>query len=166
MNFDEIAQRESALIRDYCISCNQPLKPDSAFCEHCGPPVVPGEEQESATSLGSALVKIGVMTLVFAVLVLYKLDWNYETLFQGNPQVTQELPPAEIPQDEDFHLFHFVKVKHANIREKPEKDAKIIAGAGKGERLRVLEVGEDWTQVEVGGQKGYIATRLLSATIE
>ena len=71
-----------------------------------------------------------------------------------------------MPQDEDYQLIHYVNVSFANIREEPSGQAKIIAGAGKGERLIVLEKGEHWTQVDLGGQKGWIATRLLSSSIE
>ena len=76
-------------------------------------------------------------------------------------------PAQEIPEDdEDYQLIHYVNVSFANIREQPSKKSKIIGGAGKGERLVILEKGEHWSQVDMGGKKGWIATRLLSTSIE
>ena len=166
MNFDKISQRESALIRDYCVACNQPLKPNAAFCEHCGPPVLPVDSSKPNTTFGQAMKKIGVMTLIFAALVIYKSGWDYEEFLAESVQVFEEKKAEEVPQDEDMQLFHYVNVSHANIREKPDGKSKVIVGAGIGERLVVLEKGESWTQVEVGGKKGWIASRLLDATIE
>jgi len=57
-------------------------------------------------------------------------------------------------------------VSFANIREKPDKKSKIVGGAGKGERLTILEKRDDWAQVDMGGKKGWVATRLLSSSIE
>ncbi len=166
MKFDEISQREGALIKDYCISCNQSLRPDAAFCEHCGPPVLPGDVPESGMTFGQAIKKIGLLTLVFAVLVAYKMDWDYQALFNNGLPISQEEKVREIPDDDDLQLFHYVNVPHANIREKPDGKSKVITGAGKGERLIILEKGEQWTQVDLGGKNGWIATRLLDATIE
>ncbi len=166
MKFDEIAQREGALIKDYCISCNQPLRAGAVFCEHCGPPVLPEENLKSGMTFWQALKKISMLTLVFAILVAYKVEWDYGTFFSGVLQTPQEEKAEEIPQDEDLQLFHYVNVSFANIREKPDKKSKIITGAGKGERLTILEEGKHWTQVDLGGKKGWIATRLLSASIE
>ncbi|MDH5763105.1 MAG: SH3 domain-containing protein [Nitrospinota bacterium] len=166
MNFDEITQRESALIRDYCVSCNQSLPRGAAFCEHCGPPKGPQETQESGITFWQAMKRIVLMTLVFALIVIYKMDWDYQAFFSSSV----ESPPAdqvrEVPEDEDYELFHYVNVSFANIREKPDENAKIITGAGKGERLIILEKGEHWSQVKLGDKQGWIATRLLSSSIE
>ena len=166
MKFDNFAQREGALIKDYCISCNQSLKPGAAFCEHCGPPTLPGDIPESGMTFGQAFKKISLLTLVFLVLVAYKLDWNFQVFFNSGPPTLQPEKAGEVPQDDDYQLFHYVNVPLANIREKPDKKSKIITGAGKGERLIILEKGEHWTQVDLGGKKGWIATHLLSTSIE
>ena len=166
MNFDEISQREGALIKDYCISCNKSLRPGAVFCEHCGPPVLPEDIPESGMTFGQALKKIGLLTLVFALLVAYKVEWDYKSFFGNALQTSQEEKAQEVPQDEDYQLVHYVNVSFANIREKPDNKAKIIAGASMGERLIILEEGKHWTQVDMGGKKGWIATRLLAASIE
>ncbi|MDH5457215.1 MAG: SH3 domain-containing protein [Nitrospinota bacterium] len=166
MNFDEITKRQNALIKDYCISCNKPLSPGAAFCEHCGPPVRPGETPESGTTFWQAMTKITLLTLVFAVLVAYKTNWDYEVFFEDVIEAPSKEKAQEIPEDEDYQLFHYVNVSFANIREKPDKKSKIVGGAGKGERLTILEKRDDWAQVDMGGKKGWVATRLLSSSIE
>lgn len=166
MKFDEITQRQNALIKDYCVSCNQPLAPGAVFCEHCGPPVLPGDLPESGMSLGQALKKIVLLTLVFVGIVAYKMEWDYQAFFNDVASGAVEEKAQEIPQDEDYELIHYVNVSFANIREQPSGKSKIIAGAGQGERMIVVEKGDQWTQVDLGGQKGWIATRLLSTSIE
>lgn len=166
MKFDEITQRQNALIKDHCVSCNQPLPPGAVFCEHCGPPILPDAIHESGMSIGETFKKIALLTLVFAAIVAYKTEWDYRTLFDNTGPATTEEQAQEIPQDKDYELIHYVNVSFANIREEPSGQAKIIGGAGKGEHLIVLEKGEHWTQVDLGGQKGWIATHLLSTAIE
>ncbi len=166
MNFDEITKRQNALIKDYCISCNKPLPRGAAFCAHCGPPVLPEEVPESGMTFWQTMKKISLLTLVFAALVAYKVDWDYQSFFGGITETLVEEKAQDIPEDEDYQLIHYVNVSFANIRDKPSKQSKIIGGAGKGEHLIILERGENWTQVDMGGKKGWIATRLLSSSIE
>ena len=166
MNFDEITKRQDALIKDYCISCNQPLPAGAAFCEHCGPPIRPEDAPESKMSFWQAMKKISLLTLVFALLVAYKAEWDYKAFFGSVMEAPVEEKAQDIPEDEDYQLIHYVNVSFANIREQPSKQAKIVGGAGKGEHMAILEKGEHWTQVDMGGKKGWIATRLLSTSIE
>jgi hypothetical protein len=166
MNLDEITKRQDALIKDYCISCNKSLPSGAVFCEHCGPPIRPGDTSESGMTFWQAMQRISFLTLVFAVLVAYKADWDYETLFGGDMETPVEEKAQDIPKDEDYQLIFYVNVSFANIREEPSKKAKIVGGAGKGEHLVVLEKRDDWTQVDMGGKKGWVATRLLSTSIE
>jgi hypothetical protein len=166
MNFDEITKRQDALIRDYCISCNKPLPAGAAFCEHCGPPIRPEDTPESEMSFWQAMKKISLLTLLFAVLVAYKADWDYKAFFDNAVETPVEEKAQDIPKDEDYQLIHYVNVSFANIREKPSKQSKIVGGAGKGEHLVILEKREHWTQIDMGGKKGWVATRLLSTSIE
>lgn len=166
MNFDEITQKQNALIKDYCVSCNKPLPPGAVFCQYCGPPLRPDEVPESGMTFWQALKKITFLSLIFAALVAYKMDWDYQAFFANVSETVAKEEVEEIPEDEDFHLIHYVNVRFANIREEPSKEAKIIGGAGKGERLIILEQGEHWSQIDMGGKKGWIATRLLSSSIE
>ncbi len=166
MDLDEITKRQNALIKEYCISCNKPLPRGAAFCEHCGPPVLPGDTPESGMTFWQAMTKVSLLTLVFAVLVAYKVDWDYQAFFVDIVETPVEEDTQDIPKDEDYQVFHYVNVSFANIREQPSKESKVIGGAGKGERLVILEQGEDWTQVDLGGKKGWVATRLLSSSIE
>lgn len=166
MNLDEMTKRQNALIKDYCVSCNQPLTQGAAFCEHCGPPILPGDSPESGMSFWKTMRIISLLTLVFAVLVAYKMNWNYQAFFGSVMETPVEEKAQEISEDEDYHLVHYVNVSFANIREKPSKQSKIVGGAGKGERLVILEKGEHWSQVDLGGKKGWVATRLLSSSIE
>ena len=166
MNLDEITKRQDALIKDYCISCNKSLPPDAAFCEHCGPPILPGQVPESGMTFWQTMNKISLLTLVFAALVAYKVDWDYKAFFGDVMETPVEEKAQDIPEDEDYQLIHYVNVSFANIREQPSKESKIVGGAGKGERLIILEKGEHWTQVDMGGKKGWVATRLLSTSIE
>lgn len=167
MNLDEITKRQNALIKDYCVSCDKPLPSGAAFCEHCGPPILPDETPESGTPLWQAMIKIVLLTLVFAVIVAYKAEWNYQDFFDKVIETPAAKQAQEVPEDdEDYELIHYVNVSFANIREKPDRKSKIIGGAGKGERLIILEKGEHWSQVDMGGKKGWVATRLLSSSIE
>lgn len=166
MNLDEITKRQEALIKDYCISCNKSLPRGAAFCEHCGPPIRPVEIPESGMTFWQAMKKISLLTLLFAVLVAYKADWDYKAFFDNAVETPVEEKAQDIPKDEDYQLIHYVNVSFANIREKPSKQSKIVGGAGKGEHLVILEKGEYWTQIDMGGKKGWIATRLLSTSIE
>ncbi len=117
-------------------------------------------------SFWQAMKIISLLTLVFAVLVAYKMNWDYQAFFGGIMETQVEEKAQDIPEDEDYHLVHYVNVSFANIREKPSKQSKIVGGAGKGERLVILEKGEHWSQVDLGGKKGWVATRLLSSSIE
>ena len=166
MNLDDMTKRQNALIKDYCVSCNQPLTQGAVFCEHCGPPILPGDSPESGMGFWKAMRIISLLTLVFAVLVAYKMDWNYQAFFGSVMETPVEEKSQEIPEDEDYHLVHYVNVSFANIREKPSKQSKIVGVAGKGERLVILEKREHWSQVDLGGKKGWVATRLLSSSIE
>ena len=167
MNLDEITKRQNALIKDYCVSCDKPLAPGAAFCEHCGPPVLPEETPESGVPFWQAMVKIVLLTLVFAVIVAYKAEWDYQDFFDKVIETPAATQTQEVPEDdEDYQLIHYVNVSFANIREQPDKKSKIIGGAGKGERLIILEKVEHWSQVDMGGKKGWVATRLLSTSIE
>jgi predicted nucleic acid-binding Zn ribbon protein len=166
MNLDEITKTQDALIKDYCISCNKPLPSGAAFCEHCGPPFRPEDTSRSGTTFWQAMTKIFLLTLVFAVLVAYKVDWDYEVFWGSVIKAPLKEKAQELPKDEDYQLIHYVNVSFANIREEPNKKAKIIGGAGKGEHLVILEKKDDWTQVDMGGKKGWVATRLLSTSIE
>ena len=166
MNLDEISKRQNALIKDYCISCNKSLPPGAAFCEHCGPPILPDEIPESRTSFWQAMMKIVFLTLVFGAIVAYKAEWNYQDFFEQALVAPSAEPTQEVPQDEDYQVFHYVKVSFANIREKPSKESKIIGGAGKNERLNIVDEKGGWSQVDMGDKKGWVATRLLSPTVE
>jgi hypothetical protein len=166
MNFDEITKRQDALIRDYCVSCNKPLPSGAAFCEHCGPPVPPEEIPESGMTFWQAMKKISLLTLLFTVLVAYKANWDYKAFLDGVMETPVEEKAQDIPKDEDYQLIHYVNVPFANIRKEPSKQSKIVGGAGKGEHLVILEKREHWTQVDMGGKKGWVATRLLSTSIE
>ncbi len=167
MNLDEITKKQNALIKDYCVSCDKPLASGAAFCENCGPPVLPEETSESGTPFWAAMLKIAGLTVVFALIVAYKAEWTYKDFFETVIETPAAKQEQEIPEDDqDYHLIHFVNVSFANIRENPDKNSKIIGGAGKGERLIILEKGEHWSQVDMGGKKGWVATRLLSSSIE
>ena len=95
MNFDEITKRQNALIKDYCVSCNKPLPRGAVFCEHCGPPILPEEVPESGMTFWQTMNKISLLTLVFAALVAYKVDWDYQDFFGD----ITETPVEERAQD-------------------------------------------------------------------
>ena len=123
-------------------------------------------ESSFGWSRSSMTLSISLLTLVFAALVAYKVDWDYKAFFGDVMETPVEEKAQDIPEDEDYQLIHYVNVSFANIREQPSKESKIVGGAGKGERLIILEKGEHWTQVDMGGKKGWVATRLLSTSIE
>ena len=56
-----------------------------------------------------------------------------------------------------------VTVDHLNVREKGDMAGKIIGSLNQGTVVDVLESGEFWSLVQVGQQKGYVASNYLGS---
>ncbi|NIQ02708.1 MAG: SH3 domain-containing protein [Nitrospinaceae bacterium] len=167
MKFEDEPLKQMTLAGKICMSCRQPLQQGAIFCENCGPPVLPADEPENGMPLRKAIKQIAFLTLMFAIIVAVKTNWDYAEFFARMKQSVAGEKTQEIPQDKDYQLVHYVNVSFANIRAEPSGKSKIITSVGKNEKLVVVGVkGEHWTQVDLNGTKGYIATRLLSPVIE
>ena len=160
------ADKELKLNKHICTACNAPLSPGSIFCSNCKPPQASAPDPESeGMSFAQAFLRITILVLVFAVIMVLKLDikvseWKIEWPFAG-----KTIEEVEKPQDEDFKIFYSLKVFNANIRERPSLKGKILSIASKGDRIEVLEEKLKWAKVQVRGKVGWISRKLLSAEI-
>ena len=91
----------------YCAVCGSRLPSDAIFCPDCDPPLPPGEEpEETGISFGQALLRIGILVILFVAIVIGRLDFSFDRLFSGKQMngVLETLPANEQPQDNDFQI--------------------------------------------------------------
>ena len=69
-------------------------------------------------------------------------------------------------EDPDVKVVHSVKVKRANVRDKPRSEARVLTILGKGVQVKVLEPGEDWTKIDLNGKSAWISAGLLTTSVE
>lgn len=152
----------------YCAVCESELPPDAIFCPDCDPPLLPGEApEECGISFGQALLRIGVLVVLFVAVAFGKLDISFDQLL-GGKQMKDELETLAVneqPQDKDFQTVHIVIVDLANIRSKPSMEGDIITTVKHGMNLGVIEGNEHWTKVRVLGKTGWIANKLFKSEI-
>ena len=152
----------------YCAVCESRLPPGAIFCPDCDPPLPPGEEpEETGISFGQALLRIGILVILFVAIVIGRLDFSFDRLFSGKQMngVLETLPANEQPQDNDFQTVHIVIVPLANIRSKPSIGGNIVLVAEQGMNLEVIEGNEDWSKVRVLGKTGWISNQLFKSEI-
>lgn len=154
---------EKAYVEEYCTACHKPLPPNSLFCQSCGPPQLPPRILGGDLTPAQVILRIGSILAVFVIIISFKVDFNWSGLLSRSEEVVD---PKERPQGDDLKVIHYVRVDRANVRDKPSKEGKVITVVAKGEKIVVIEKNQEWTQVDLLGKVGWIATDLLTAKVE
>jgi len=162
--------RENPEYKDlYCGTCNSLIPAPGFFCIQCGTPEGPVAIQEGELTLLKTTLRITLLTLLFSIFVVFKLDINIMEVLSVN-QHEKEMKVAE---DEDFKIIFKVNAAVANIRNLPNmKTSQIIDSIQKGTQVMVNGVEGDWSKIKYSSgpngnlNAGWIATRLLDSEIK
>jgi hypothetical protein len=153
----------------YCDSCNSLLPSPGYYCVQCEPPQGPDSDLEGDLKLSQALLRISLLTLLFLVVAVFKLDIKLVDVFLFSVQET----PMKIAEDEDFKVFFKVNTGLVNLRSLPNmKTSKIIGSLVMGAQVEVLGTERGWSKVKLKPQAGenpkigWIATKLLDSEIK
>ncbi len=156
---------------EVCSVCNTVIRPPSIICEHCGPPVLPPEDIPESINMFQALTRILVALVVFAGVVYFKAGPEVtkgveKIITRIKSQMPMSAPKETEPVKPDFQLIHSVNVGRANVRAEPTTRSDVVVVVEKGQVLKVLQKNENWSQVQLDGKKGWIASRLLDSRVE
>ena len=153
----------------YCDSCNSLLPAPGYYCVRCEPPQGPELESQGELKFSQAMLRISLLTLMFLIVAVSKLDINLKDFFSSSVQVT----PLKVAEDEDFKVFFKVNTRVANMRNLPNmKNSKIIDSLEMGVQVEVLGAERGWSKVKLNPQVGeetkigWIATKLLDSEIK
>ena len=157
------SQEQPELKYLYCDSCNSLLPASGLFCVQCDPPKGPILVPEGELTFPQAMLRIALLTLLFLIVAIFKLDINVIEVLSNN----------RVVEDEDFKIVFKVNAVMANIRSLPNiKTSTIIDKIPKSTQVMVNGVEGDWSKIkyraEIGGnfKTGWIATRLLDSEIK
>jgi hypothetical protein len=156
-----------------CLICDQPMPAKALFCPHCGPPSRDDGSLDKDLTFFQAFLRITLIVLLFVVIASYKLDLPLDTVVDdivhmvpGLEDDKIEVPkPEETPDDEDFRVVSLVKVNKANVRERAATDSKIVVVLKRGSEIKVLDAGDQWSQIEYQGKQGWILNNFLTSEI-
>ena len=83
----------------YCDSCGTLLPAPGFFCVRCDPPEPPEPDPEKGLNVSQAYLRIALLTLVFIVIAVVKLEINPLNLFldSGTDEVS-----LQVAEDEDL----------------------------------------------------------------
>ena len=153
----------------YCDSCNSLLPASGLFCVQCDPPEGPILVPEGELTFPQAMLRIALLTLLFLIIAVFKLDINMMEVLPINQGETQ----IKVAEDEEFKIIFRVNVVLANIRNLPNmKTSRIIDSIPMGTQVMVNGVEGDWSKIKYslepnGNLKtGWISTRLLDSEIK
>ena len=153
----------------YCYSCNSLLPAPGYYCVQCEPPQGPELESQGELKFSQAMLRISLLTLMFLIVAVFKLDVKLKDVFTSSEQET----PLKIAEDEDFKVFFKVNTMLANLRNLPNmKNSKIIDSLEMGTQVEVLGAERGWSKVKFkpqvgeGIKIGWIATKLLDSKIK
>ena len=153
----------------YCDSCNSLLPAPGYYCVQCEPPQGPELESQGDLNFLQAMLRISLLTLMFLIVAVFKLDMNLKDFFSSSVQVT----PLKVAEDEDFKVFFKVNTRVANMRNLPNmKNSKVIDSLKMGVQVEVLGAERGWSKVKLkpqvgeGTKIGWIATKLLDSEIK
>lgn len=140
------------------------------FCTQCDPPEAPEPDPEKGLNVSQTFLRIALLTLIFIVVAMIKLEIDPQTLF---PETVKEEAPLNIAEDEDFKLYFKVKVSLANLRDKPSsKTGKILNVLTQGTQVEVLEKKGPWSKIRTkpipGDQirTGWVGSKLIDSEIK
>ena len=154
----------------YCDSCGTLLPAPGFFCVLCDPPEPPEPDPEKGLDFSQAYLRIALITLVFIVVAVFKLDINPLNLFQdlGTDEVT-----LQVAEDEDYEIFFKVNVSFANLRNKPNtKTSTILFVLTQGTQLKILEKKGKWSKIrskpgpKEPARTGWLASKLIDSEIK
>ena len=153
----------------YCNTCNSIMPPPGFFCIQCGPPDGPVAVTEGELTFSKMILRVTLLTLLFLIIAIFKLDINVMEVLPINQGETQ----IKVAEDEDFKIIFKVNAGLANIRNLPNmKTSKIIASIPIGTQVMVNGVQGDWSKIKYGSEfngklkTGWIATRFLDSEIK
>jgi hypothetical protein len=153
----------------YCDSCNSLLPAPGYYCVRCEPPHGPELESQGELKFWQAMLRISLLTVMFLIVAVFKLDINLKDVFSSSGQET----PLKVAKDEDFKVFFKVNTRLANLRNLPNmKNSKIIDSLKMGVQVEVLGAERGWSKVKFkpqvgeGTKMGWIATKLLDSEIK
>ena len=163
------SQEQPELKYLYCDSCNSLLPASGLFCVQCDPPKGPILVPEGELTFPQAMLRIALLTLLFLIVAIFKLDINVIEVLSNNRDETE----IKVVEDEEFKIVFKVNAVMANIRSLPNiKTSTIIDKIPKSTQVMVNGVEGDWSKIkyraEIGGnfKTGWIATRLLDSEIK
>ena len=162
--------RENSECKDlYCGTCNSLIPAPGFFCIQCGPPEGPGALKEGELTLLKTTLRITLLTLLFLIIAVFKLDINMTKIFSVN----QDEKQMKVAEDEDFKIIFKVKAPIANIRNLPSmKTSQIIDSIPIGTQVMVNGVEGEWSKIKYSSgpngnfNAGWIATKLLNSEIK
>ncbi len=153
----------------YCDSCNSLLPAPGYYCVQCEPPQGPELDSADELKFSQAMLRISLLTLLFLVIAVFKLDIKLADVLSSSPQEI----PLKVSEDEDFKVFFKVNTGMVNLRSLPNmKTSKIIGSLVMGAQVEVLGVERGWSKVKFKSQTGeepktgWIATKLLDSEIK
>ena len=153
----------------YCDTCNSIIPPPGFFCIQCGPPDGPVAVQEGQLTFFKMILRVTLLTLLFLIIAIFKLDINLIGFLPINQGETQ----IKVAEDEDFKIIFKVNTDLANIRNLPNmKTSKIIDSIPIGTQVMVNGVQCDWSKIEYSHElndnlkTGWIAKKLLDSEIK
>lgn len=156
--------------QQYCDTCGTLLPAPGFYCVQCEPPIPPESDPEKGLDVFPASLRIALLTLVFIVVAVFKLEINLQNLFQK--AVTAEVP-LKVAEDKSFELFFKIKVSFANLRDKPStKKGKILFILTQGTQVEVLEKKGKWSKIRSkprDGEQvetGWVSNKLLHSEIK
>ena len=162
--------RENPEYKDlYCSTCNSLIPPPGFFCIQCGPPEGPVAFKEAELPLLKTILRIALLTLLFLIIVVFKLDINMMEVLSVN----QDEKQMKVAEDEDFKIIFKVNAAVANVRNLPNrKTSKIIDSIPIETQVNVNGVEGDWSKIKYRSgsngnlNEGWIATRLLDSEVK
>ena len=153
----------------YCDTCNSLLPTPGFYCVKCDPPQGPILDSEGDLTFFQAILRITLLTLLFIIIAVFKLDINIQEVY--SPELKET--PLKIAEDEDFKLIFKVNTRLANLRNLPKlTTSKVIDTLKLGTQVEVVGAEGDWSNViiksgpDVEAKKGWIATKLLKSEIK
>ena len=153
----------------YCDVCVTLLPAPGFFCVKCDPPELPDPDPEKGLVVSQAFLRIVLLILVFIVVAVVRLEIDLQN--QAPEEVTGEAS-LKVAKDEDFKLIFQVKVKLANLRDKPNlKTSKIISKLTQGTQVEVINKTGKWSKIRTKPGKdeqarvGWVGSKLLDSEI-
>jgi hypothetical protein len=170
MSLDSTTYPQMKRKHQYCDVCGTLLPAPGFFCVLCEPPEPPESNPEKGLNTFQTFLRIALLVLIFIVVVVVKLEINVQDNFP--PEVAKEAP-LKVAEDEDFKLFFLVKVKLANLRDKPNlKTSKIISTLTRGTQVEIINKTEKWSKIRTKSGKdeqarvGWVGSKLLDSEIK